>query len=82
MTPKDALRELMARRIKKVMVAALKESESNMYEDAFDYFRSRVLDCANDQVRMLADDFEKFDINFATLREVFLPLGKEPKDVA
>ena len=75
MDAKQALRELMNRRIKKVMVAALSGAEGTMYTQTFETFRSAILDAANDQIRMLADDLEKFDVTWGTESILFINKG-------
>jgi hypothetical protein len=77
MDAKEALREVIKRRITKTFRMALEQAEPLMYDESFETFRSKVLDCGNDQIRMIADDLEKFDIKWGFKREVFLPPGKE-----
>lgn len=72
MEAKDALRELMKRRITNTFKKALDHAESLIGPEFFDDFRHTVLDCGNDQIRMLMDDLDKFDVQWGGKREIFI----------
>lgn len=72
MEAKDAVRELMKKRITNTWKAALDEAEHIMDADDFNEFRHIVLDCGNNQIRMLMDDLSRFEIKWGVKREIFI----------
>ena len=80
MTAKDALKEVVKRRITKTFVMALSEAEGQMYDESFDHFRKKVLDAGNDQIKLFTDDLEKFEVEWGKERlTIITPIGEQTK---